>query len=143
MESDQEIQADFKVRPAVGSDINFIYSTWLGSYRYDSDLGKSCRSTVFFAHYPAVIDYILERSKVLVVCYAQEPDVIFGYIVHGPMVAHYIYVKQAFRGLGLARMLYVAAGEPKVYTHKTRLLDIYNKDLVYNPLKLFKGVKDA
>ena len=140
MESNQTVQTDFKVRSAKGSDLNFIYSTWLESFRYDSHLGRSCRNVIYFDQYPRVVDYILVRSKVLVVCYPQDEDVIFGYIVYEPMIAHYLFVKQAFRNLGIAKMLYIAAGEPKVYTHQTRMLDLGERDLVYNPLKLFKGV---
>jgi len=42
---------------------------------------------------------------VVVVCDPEEPSVVWGFVVFEEGVLHYLYVKQAFRGLGIARAL--------------------------------------
>jgi hypothetical protein len=134
----------FKFRDGIKTDINFIYKTWLDSYRYDSDLGKQCRNSIFFPQYQLIIDSILYNdAKVLVCCKPDEEDIIFGYIIYEPDILHYIFVKQAFQNLGIGMQLYRKAQSPKIYTHKTNnFLNFSNRnEMIYNPFLLFKGVK--
>jgi hypothetical protein len=134
----------YKLRLAIGSDLNFIYSTWLDSYRYDSSLGKSCRNSTFYPSYQLVIDHILARASVVVVCMPDQEKVIFGYLVYEPKILHYCFVKQAFRELGLAGLMWREAICPLVHTHKTLGAEpilLNHKEFVFNPFMLFKGVE--
>jgi hypothetical protein len=95
------------IRSANSNDVSFIYSTWLRSHRYDSELGKSCQNSVYYEHYKLVIDRILkdERTITFVACLESEPDTILGYLVGEPGTIHYCYVKEDFRRFGLGRQL--------------------------------------
>jgi hypothetical protein len=135
--------SQWNIRLAKGSDLPFIYATWVDSFRYDSHLGKSCRNQIFFREYNLIVDRILTHpdTKVHV---AQKPDdteVIYGYLVSQAKIFHYAFVKQAFRKWGIAKSLfYEAGGETNsVFTHRTFEFDpIFKKhaNLIYNPFTL-------
>jgi hypothetical protein len=144
---------DFDIRPAQSSDINFIYKTFLTSYRYNSAIGKTCTNTVFFAEYQKVLDSILSKAdaKVLVACHRDEPEVIFGYLIYEPGTLHYAFVKEAFQKLGIAKSLFLNAfGDQGLtdqlqVTHKTFCVhDLLERhpNLTYNPFLLFQTNKE-
>lgn len=133
------------LRQATSDDIPFIYATWLNSYRYDSDLGKGCRNSVFFTEYREVIDRLLNKEdvKVLVACSTDDSTVVYGYLVYEPLTIHYSFVKEAFRKLQIAKML-VKEGlgdrGQTVITHKTSQVEPIlrtHQEFVFNPFKLF------
>lgn len=143
----------FAIRPVNSDDIPFIYSTWLKSMRYDSDIGKSCRNGIFFVEYREVIDRILnnENTKILVACGISEPSVIYGYLVATDSSIEYCYIKDSFRRMGLARCLVVNifSTNPRVLNNEKDALIITHltqtarpivqshPQLVYNPFKLY------
>lgn len=135
---------EFNIRAPNGDDINFIYSTWLKSYKQDSLIGKSCRTGLFFREYRYVIDKILAdpTTMVLIACHKTEPAVIFGYLVCEPTALHYIFIKEVFRRLGIATELCKVASpasDPLLYhTHRTSMLDRINHKSTHNPFYLFK-----
>ena len=51
----------------------------------------------------------MECTKALVACDPVDPNVIYGYLVMGEVagedVVHYVYIKSAFRQMGIAKML--------------------------------------
>lgn len=141
---------EWAIRPAVGNDLNFIYSTWLNSYRHASRLGSSMRKSVFFKEYYGVLDDILARAKVLVACLPEEPTVILAFFVYEHRnhpelsIIHYAFTKESFRSLGIQRSLVKEArlgeGEPVFHTHETRDSENFfdgNPCLIYNPFLLF------
>lgn len=144
----------YQIRSAQPSDISFIYSSWLKSYKHGSELGKSTRTGVFFNSYREVLDAILQRSQTFVACLIDEPEVILGYLVHEPLadepftvdpihILHYAFIKESFRRLGIGQMLLEHAKiNPKLtyYTHKTILLDKFDgafSQMTYNPFLLY------
>ena len=138
---------DFKIRPAQGDDLNFIYKSTLDSYRYDSHLGKSCKNSIFYPEYQKVLDTILGKSdtKVLVACKPDEENIIFGYLIYEPLVLHYAFVKEAFRHYNIAKSLFTEAfGDGSVtiqVTHQTKSIGELIRDhpqLVFNPFLLYK-----
>lgn len=131
------------IRPAVGDDLSFIYSTWSRSYRYDSPVGRACKNSTFFKEYNRIIDYILSQpdTKVLVAAKPDEPNVFFGYIVGQPGILHYVFVKEAFLIHGIAKALFEELGSPAVYTHKTmnaRVILNKHPEMTFNPFLLYK-----
>ena len=136
------------IRYHTEDDLSFIYSTWTHSYRYGSALGKSCRNSVFFKEYHQVINWILsdQTTYVFVAALTETPEVILGYIACDPQVIHYLFTKEAFRNLGVAKSLIEAAGSPMIYTHKTfclnDILTHHGDEFIYNPFILFKKVSD-
>lgn len=126
------------IRPANPADLSFIYSTMLKSLRFDSEIGKSVRSNVFFREYRLVLDQILLNSETLIACDQQDPEVIYAYLIYKlPDVIEYAFTKQAFRNLGLQNKLYKSSGLCKELfaTHKTETAQriMLNKEIEYNP----------
>lgn len=152
--SDDKIsETPWCIRPASALDIPFIYSSWLKSFKHDSALGKSMRSSVYFEQYRSVIDLLLEDSQTFVAHLPDEPNVIIGYIVFesyemNPTAAiHYAFVKESFRRMGILTSLLncIDSSKSLQYTHKTntfiKILGLRNS-LIYNPLYLYKTYKD-
>lgn len=132
----------FNIRPAKPLDISFIFETWLKSYKHDSAFGKSTRSYIFFPQYRQVLDSILsdQTTQVFIACHPEVEDVILGYLVVSKDVIHYVFVKESFRNIGIARELYNHVGGPLILSHRTNFIQpILDKhtELVYNPFTLF------
>lgn len=132
------------IREARPEDLAFIYATWARNYRYDSAIGRLCQNGVFFQEYNQVIDNILDQPDTTVWC-AVKPDdenVIFGYLVSQPGIAHYCFVKEIFRREGIARsLLHFGEDNIKEYTHKTFFIGCFIQQfpvLTYNPFHLYK-----
>lgn len=108
-------KAQISVRPALPGDFNFVISTWLKSYKSSSYFAKRIRNSIFFFYHHEVVSRLLSRedTKVFIACDLVDPNVIYGYLVQGSHegvdLVHYVYVKSAFRGLGIARSLTAAA----------------------------------
>lgn len=141
-------QNNYILRPAQATDIAFIYSTWLNSYRTDSDLGKSCKKSVFFNEYKEVIDNILSNSgtEILVAALPNDESVILGYLVYQatPSICiHYCFIKESFRRFGIAKELVNSLPKQNSYviSHKTYTLNHIiqqNQVFTYNPFILYK-----
>lgn len=133
------------IRPANESDINFIYSTWIKSFRTGSGLGLASGKYVYFTLYQFMIDQILHRKEceATVAADPSDPLVIYGYIVHEPGVLHYAFTKEAFRRLGVAKALYRECFDtldPPVITHETvsgSTVTQSHPELLYKPIRLF------
>ena len=129
----------------IQTDIPYLYSTWLNSYKRDSLIGKSVRDHIFFDNYRLVLDKIIKESKIYVACHINEPAVIYGYIVFDDDLIHYVYVKESFRRLGIATSLYQKAleyGPISYITHRTYAIDKLNHNLIHNPFLLFETQKE-
>lgn len=139
---------EIKTRGPRPTDIPFIYSTWLDSYRHDSDIGRNLRSSIFYENYQLIIDSLLDKSDILLAVSKDDEDVIFGYMVASKTnnTIHYVFVKHAFRGLGIAKMLFKEQFNNTIcitITHKTKYISplLENKSyFIYNPFTLYKGV---
>ena len=141
--------AEYKIRSAQGSDLAFIFDTFLKSYKMSSPVGRACRNGIFFDNYRLVLDDILENAKTYVACLPDEPTVIFGYLIADKATIHYVFVKEAFRNLGIDKALYNEAlieADPMfgfLYTtHKTNYSDkIESFKVPYNPFRLYEAVR--
>lgn len=107
----------FVVRPADPDDVQFVVGTWIEGYRHGSPWAHRLTDAVFFQHHQPVIASILERAFVIVACDAADPRVIYGDVVYEPITPegpalHWVYVKKAFRRLGVARALLASTGLP-------------------------------
>lgn len=135
---------NWNLREPKKNDISFIYSTWLKSYHYDS-WTKNIAKSIFFDHYKLIIDEILLTAQIKVACSKDDEDIILGYLVFEDQILHYCFVKDAFRGYGIATNLVKSSLNSNTYeiSHRTHsLLNIIRdrKDFIYNPFKLYKGV---
>lgn len=139
---------DFKIRPVLGDDIPFIYSTFLRSYRNDSAIGLSVKKSVFYSEYQTILDHTItqETTITLIACSPEDHSVIFGYIIADPTnnYLHYCYTKDAFRKLGIAKALYsqifsAGAVSPTI-THKTHSVKELSQRFNYNPFVLYRKI---
>lgn len=123
------------------SEHNFIYNSFLKSYR-DSPMVKGVPNTIYFKKQHDLIELFLvdPRSRAIVACNAQDPEQIYGYILAQSrpgdaqgdvLVVHWVYVKQPFRNLGIAKQLFAKLsslpGERPTaavqYTHRVKTVD--------------------
>lgn len=141
-----------RVRAAAPTDVSFIFSSWLKSFRASS-FTKNMSNTVFYSEHHKVIEDILKTSTVLIACNEKEPQDIYAYIVaeriDGIMVLHYVYVKHTYRQFGLAKMLWQQfdqnSGQAGICTHMTRIGErlALKYNLVYSPyLAMTKEYRD-
>lgn len=133
-----------KIRQMREGDVNFILSTWLRSYyeelRRNGSKGVMYpKDDVFFQGHQ---ERIKERLKVIEchVCTAPDDEnQILGWIAFDKGTCHYVYVKQVFRKMGVAkRLMLIAYARPDsmaFYSHHTRYSKHLNKGLTYDPYK--------
>jgi len=115
------------LRPAVEEDINFLFSSWLKSYRA-SNFAKGVSNTVFFGEHHKAVEELLKTSTVLIACNNKDLTDIYGYIcaeeIDNVFVVHYIYIKHTYRMFGITKALMEALGHSKdkagMCTHMTR-----------------------
>lgn len=117
-----------RFRPAGQEDVNFIFNSWLKSYR-NSYATKNITSTFYFSEHHKVIERVLAAAKTIIACNPEDPSQVYGYVVadtvDGIFVVHYLYVKHSFRGLGLGKLLFNAFDHDptaaSLYTHHTHM----------------------
>ena len=79
-------------------------------------------------YHDIIIKKILTKCTLLVACDPEDPDVIWGYVAFDQVdpVLHFVYVKGAFRRMGIGTRLLSEAGlildEPVVVSHRTESL---------------------
>lgn len=129
----------FTVRIAQKSDEDFIFSSWLKSYRaLNKGMRRAPQAMYYRDQHRRIEDLISAPGAYVLVCVASaEPDAILGWLAGNDSwkprlsVAHYAYCKKAFRRTGvLHRLLYAAdVASPLAFTHQTSLGDQVAKAL--------------
>ena len=131
----------FGIRELVGSDVPFIFRSWITSYRR-SAFAKGIRDRVYFAHQHRLIEAILRRGRVRVAYVLNDPDTIIGYLVltEEPNVLHYAFVKSPFRREHVLTSL-IPEGD-WFYSHRSddsdRIIGRFPQ-LTFNPYIAFGG----
>lgn len=102
-------------------DDAFILDSWLRSYYGNSDFAECISNAVFFNKHKALANKLLDRGHARLAVDAEAPEIILGYIVFEQGVVHYLYVKKAFQGFGIAKTLLMENGffEGTIITHLT------------------------
>jgi hypothetical protein len=121
-----------KIRVARPEDENFIAVTWLKGLYNGNDaivdesrrMGSIYREIdwrVYADGYRRILSGILSRdtTNVFVACLTEDDDVIVGYSVIENNRLHWVFVKQAWRKIGIANSLV-----PKEVTTVTHLTNI-------------------
>lgn len=94
------------IRDAVEGDLAYIYNSWLADLR-DAD-NTFLPNDVWFPAYRETIRRVLESplTRVKVLCDAEAPDVLIGYIVADANFLHWIHIHRGpWRNRGLAKYL--------------------------------------
>jgi hypothetical protein len=92
-------------RPGEATDVGFIYSTWLKGLYYGNDWFRAIPQELYYDHYHQVIEKLLFNSTTTVACLSEDPDVIIGYAVYSKDTLHWVFVKNPWRKLGVAKKL--------------------------------------
>lgn len=117
-----------QVRAAHNLDIPFLTDSWLKSFQGSYHV-KKLPAWLYRQQHHKIVTQLLARSLVLVACDEAAPNVIWGWtcaeMINDTLVVHYTYVKEAFRGFGIASKLIAEllaheTPEALVYTHDTK-----------------------
>lgn len=128
-------------RLAAPEDVNFIFATMLRGLYYGDSWFSKIPKDIFMAHYHKVIEALLTHPStvVSVACLKDDPEVVLGYAIANKTgeIAHFVYVKSAWRNIGLAKSLVVSP--PKSVSHLTTIgASILKKhpEVIFNPFQL-------
>ena len=133
---------EVSIRAVRDTDMALVYSTWLRSYRFNSNFAKKLSNKVYYEWHHKVIERLFGRGAFcLMACDASDNNIVFGYLVGERSgignIIHFIYIKKAFRGLGIMRQLLSASGLSfNIFSHYTEFCDEYLKKhegMEYNP----------
>lgn len=135
------------VRKAKAMDIPFLTNSWLESFR-EGHMVSCIPNRVYYAHHHSVIEQVMSKATVLVVCPETDPDIILAWMCFEKtdvgLVIHYAYTKRSFRRQGFCKRIYdfiLEEEKPELLmaSHLTqvgrRLLE--KIDGIYNPYILF------
>ena len=134
----------FALRPAEPKDHPFIASAWVKEMRH-APFSRHCPSGVYVPCQHALVHQILAGSDAQIACDPANPDHLYGCAVHAGDVVHWLYVKSAYRGLGVGRALLFACfgdvlPEEVVCTQASQLFEdkrlVERYRLVYSPYLL-------
>jgi hypothetical protein len=95
------------LRPPKPSDLNFIYNSWLESYKESPD--NPIKGNAYYSYQKMLIVSILRRAQVSILCNPDDLDQIFGWCVYeiteDCIIVHWLHIKYSFRKLGFARYI--------------------------------------
>lgn len=130
----------FATRAGRQEDMAFIFATWLQCYKHSSSFARHIPKKVYFEQHHAIVERLLARCEVLVCTLADSDSTIVGYVVRGPGILHFVYVKKDFRRMGVASGLLVDVDpNAMVFTHWTEGFDLILRKwphMQYNPYLL-------
>lgn len=116
-------------RRATESDLHFVQSSWLRSF-WESGNAPKCDYATYYHGYGAVIR--AAAPLVVVAAFEAVPDEIVGYVARGQTVAHWVYVKMAYRHQGVATKLLTGIKEYTTLTKAGKALGA-RLEAKYNP----------
>lgn len=151
----------FILRPAIPDDENFILSTWLKALRFGNGptICKICEKNgmvdghqnpircrcigifelvpedIYYKFYKQIIFALLASSTIMIAALKSDPTVVLAYSVYDGDVLHFVFCKEVWRSLGLAKDL--IPKDLKIYTHTTKsgraLFNKYYPTAIFNP----------
>lgn len=109
------------IRPMERSDLPLVTNNWLESARKCYHV-KGIPNDTYYPHTHRIIQVLLSRGGVFVMCDPEDPYTVYGWIcaevINNHLLIHYVYVKRRFRkyGVGKALMRAVVEAEPDVHS---------------------------
>jgi len=139
MEQIEASNSKWLIREASPKDLPFIYASWLDNY-YTMGLHPDYFQKEFNYTYSKLFDVILLNSKTIVACLPTSKDTVLGFLCHDTDYLHYIFIKEDFRGFGIAKDLYNQTNGPIDCTFATVPTKHLRQrlKLKYTPLNLTK-----
>jgi GNAT superfamily N-acetyltransferase len=128
------------IRPFVESDKNFVMATILRGLFYGDSWFSRITKHIFMEHYKKVVEYLINKpnTEVRVACLKEDPEVILGYSIvdEKAQVIHWVFVKQAWRKIGIAKSLVPKDAKWVSHLTKVGLSIIAKTDLQFNPFTI-------
>lgn len=95
------------IRPALISDKNFVFATWLNGQRFGNFYFNEIPQDVYFREYAKVINHILSLPgmEVNIACDERDKNWIVGFAVFRGAELYWIHVKSDYRCKGIGRLL--------------------------------------
>lgn len=97
-----------KTREALPEDLNFIFNSWISSYRRAKH-NNNIPAPFYFHGQHKVIERVLRQAKTLLLVDANHTENIYAYMIYeeieGIFCVHYAYTKNVYRGFGMQRKL--------------------------------------
>lgn len=126
-----------KLRSFKIEDRNFILATWLRGLRFGNDWYEAIPSDLYYEVYHQIVDAILLDPSVdiKVACLKDDEDVILGYSVYSGSRVDWVFVKQAWRKIGIAKSLLPPS--IKTISHLTKCANTWLKnhtDVEFHPV---------
>jgi GNAT superfamily N-acetyltransferase len=142
MLTDKEaLKALYIVRESISDDTPFIFSTFLRGLYYGDPYFARTPKNSFMKAYHSVLEQILSLPavKVHIACLKEDPEVILGYSITGGegTILHWVFVKSAWRGIGIAKEL--VPSTIKAATHTTSVGDSLlrkHRDVIFDPFDI-------
>ena len=96
-----------KFRQGREEDIPFIISTWLKGLYYGNPWFNEIKKDNFMRKYHKILTQLLAKEgiKANVAVMANDPDHLLGYAILEGNTLHWVFVKKAFRKVGIGRAL--------------------------------------
>lgn len=97
----------FFIRDAVEGDYTFIYATFLRGLYYGDESFKRVDKDLFMENYHYILDHMLhiEGINIKMCVLSEDPEVILGYAVYKGPRLDWVFVKKAWRKIGIAKSL--------------------------------------
>lgn len=127
------------IRDYLPGDRNFILATWLRGLYYGDSWFREIPKDIFMDNYHRALEGILASKavSVRVACLKDDPEVILGYAIVSSGALHWLFVKSAWRGIGIAKSL--VPSDTSTVTHLTKVgLGILKKHpgVIFNPFAI-------
>lgn len=95
------------IRLAKENDRAFIMATWLRGLYYGNPWFNEIKKDNFMDKYHEIISQLIAKPTVEshIAALEEDPDIILGYSITEAQTLHWIFVKEAWRRIGIAKSL--------------------------------------
>lgn len=135
----------YTLRPANGTELNFILSSWVRSFKRSTFAAKIPWDIYKERHDAAIKSIMVSGAEFTVACNPEDESQAFGWIsfhrTPSMPVIHYVYVKEPFRRFKIATGLIQSVGSDFIHTHMTDKFMKMGLSGVYDPYLFFQFQK--
>lgn len=132
-------EEELQIRNFHPTDESFIFDSWAKSFFEDSPFCKYLTHHEFQQQHIPIIGHLMRRAQIRILSEKASPELIVGYIVFQPYRLHYLYIKEVFRGMGLAKKLIQFHEESLIRGSRVTHLTLHGRKLqkrygfIYSP----------
>ena len=142
-----------EIRLAVEGDIPYVAKTWVETYRKAGQWSKGMTDGVYYPAHRNLANHLIGQASTVVACNPDHPTHLLGFACgerrNDVLTMHFVCVKFALRGFGVARLMMEAfeydGQEPIIcthWTHATHDMMRRGRVLVHNPYAMFSEYRD-